>query len=280
MHENFKIERPDMTLVGYHWEHKDPTHVVCLIHGIGEHDGRYERVAARFIENGIAVVGMDMRGHGLSDGKRGHTAPRKNVLEDIDALLSCIRDLYPDVPIVMYGHSMGGNITLDYRMRGTLSYVPAAYIISAPWVILCRSVPKTLYGVATAAAKVMPQLKLDAGVDASVLGNPKLVDSYGKDPLVHGSISLLCASEGFNIGLKLSEGRLEGNGLGAEKPTLLMHGTEDKICSVEGSRKVATLDPSIEYVEWEGLFHEIHNGGAESDGSEVIEKSVSFIKSI
>ena len=92
-------------------------------------------------EKGIAIVSMDLRGHGISSGVRGDTAPRREVLADVDALIMRAKTLYPGLPITLYGHSMGGNIGLDYMMRGSKNYIPAKYIISAPWIKLVMSVP-------------------------------------------------------------------------------------------------------------------------------------------
>ena len=113
MYQLFDFEKRNCVVQGYHFPCDNPKHVVCLIHGIGEHAGRFSRMADYFHRAGIAVVSMDLRGHGRSQGVRGACAPRAEVLRDIDALIEYAREFYPNVPIVLYGHSMGGNITLD-----------------------------------------------------------------------------------------------------------------------------------------------------------------------
>lgn len=282
MYDNFILKETGDgkgKIAGYHWPLENPDHVVCLIHGIGEYAGRYDRVAGIMNENNIAVVSMDHRGHGISSGTRGHCAPRKDVLEDVDALVRYAEEHYPGKKLIMYGHSMGGNITLDYRKRGGLNDKISGFVVSAPWVELVRPVSGMLYKTVTALSKVMPSFTIDSGVSGSELGNEKHVSGYDKNPLVHKRISLLCAVDGFTTGEKMAAGTLEDNGGSAGTPMLLMHGTEDKICSVNGSRKVAAVE-TCEYVEWPGLYHEIHNGGAESTGDEVIEKIISWIKNI
>ena len=124
MYQLFNLEGRNIKIAGYHYACENPNHVVVLIHGIGEHAGRFARVADHFNKEGIAVVSMDLRGHGRTEGKRGHCAPRAEVLKDIDALIEYTQKLYPGVPLVMYGHSMGGNITLDYRARGGHNDIP------------------------------------------------------------------------------------------------------------------------------------------------------------
>lgn len=282
MYDNFILKEAgdrQNKIAGYHWPVSNPNHVVCIIHGIGEYAGRYERVADAMNQADIAVVSMDLRGHGLSFGKRGHCAPRKDVLEDIDELIRYTEKLYPDKPIILYGHSMGGNITLDYRKRGDLNHRLSGFIVSAPWVELVRSISGPLYAAVKLLAKIMPSGTIDSGISEKELGNEKSVGDYEKNPLTHKRISFLCALEGFTIGNQLAEGTLEDNGGAEGIPVLLMHGTEDKICSVNGSRKVAAAE-TCEYVEWPGLFHEIHNGGTDSTGSEVIEKIIHWIQAI
>ncbi len=281
MYENFCLKEigPEQKITGYHWKLDDPDYVVCLIHGIGEYAGRYERVAAEMNSNNIAIVSMDLRGHGLTFGKRGHCAPRKDILEDIDTLIEYTMTKYPGKPVVLYGHSMGGNITMDYRKRGNKNGLLSGFLVSAPWVELVRPVTGALYVTVKTLSKIMPQFTISSGVSEKDLGNLKSVGNYEKDTLVHKRISLLCAVDGFITGNKMAVGELEDNGGAAGKPMLLMHGTDDKICSVNGSRKVAAVE-TCEYVEWPGLFHEIHNGGAESTGDEVISKMIQWIRAL
>lgn len=279
MYNQFCLKKgsQDKQITGYQWDLEPADGVVCIIHGIGEYAGRYDRVAGKLREAGYAVCSMDLRGHGRSLGKRGHCAPRQEVRADIDALLSHARKEYPDKPLILYGHSMGGNIVLDYKKRGSSNHEPVAYVVSAPWVQLVRTIPAYQYGAVKLAAKLMPSLTISSGVSAKELGNPKSVGDYEKDPLTHKKISLLCALEGFEIGKALAEGALEDNGGAANTPMLLMHGTEDKICSIKGSEKIAALE-NCDYIPWKGLYHEIHNGGGESSGDEVIETMIRWIQ--
>lgn len=281
MYEVFglKKETQQEEIAGYRWNCADPSHVVCLIHGIGEYAGRYDRMADKMARAGIAMVSMDLRGHGKSFGKRGHCAPREKVFEDIDALLLYAKESYPEIPLVLYGHSMGGNIALHYRKQGKQNSLPAAYVISAPWVELVRKIPALLYLAARVLAKAAPSFAISSGVSSSDLGNPREVGNYGKDPLVHGKISALCAAEGFDIGNALASGSLKDNGGAKDAPMLLMHGTEDKICSISGSEKIAAAE-TCQFIKWPGLFHEIHNGGPESSGDEVIEKVITWIQEL
>ncbi len=282
MYEIFElktIEGQKTGLTGYRWEQEEASYVVCLIHGIGEYAGRYGRMAQKMGEAGINLLSMDLRGHGKSFGKRGHCAPRAEIRQDMDRLIAYAQERYPHIPVILYGHSMGGNLVLDYRKRGARNHVPAAYIVSAPWVELVRNVPRYQYQFLKALSKLTPSLTISSGVSAYQLGNQASVGSYEKDPLVHKRISLQCAVEGFDTGIAMAEGKLEDNGGAKGAPLLLMHGTEDKICNISGSRKIAAAE-NCQYVEWPGFYHEIHNGGAQSNGDEVIEKVIQWIQEL
>ena len=285
MYETFKLRQtPKGDIEGQHWPVEDPSHVVCIIHGIGEYGGRYERVAGKFNEAGFAVITMDLRGHGHSMNKWGHCAPRRDVLDDVSALITYAQMVYKDTPIILYGHSMGGNIGLDDRSRGGQNDVPDGYIITAPWIRLARPIPTALYYLMRGVSRVKPSLIVSSAVDESKLGNPESVLPYNDNPMVHNKISALCAVEGFETGQGLEKGTLDDNGRAKNIPLLLMHGTDDQICDIRGTERVAERlqkeGASIEYVEWEGLYHEIHNGGPESTGDEVIDKMVRFIAAI
>lgn len=283
MYETFVLRKMEKGKIqGYSWALDDPEKVVCIVHGIGEYGGRFDRVAEKFRNANIAVLALDLRGHGDSIEKKGHCAPRKEVLEDISALLLYAQEKYPGKQIVLYGHSMGGNITLDYRARGGFNDVPCGYIISAPWIRLVRPIPKPLYVLVKTLAKTVPQMTISSSVDEAILGNPLSVKPYNDNPMVHNRISVACAVDGFEIGLGLEDGTHEDNGKAAKIPTLLMHGDADKICDVNGSRKIAKRltekGDALEYVELEGLYHEIHNGNKESTGDEVIAKMIEWVQ--
>lgn len=286
MQEKFVVkqvkDKSNGAIIGYHWSVETAERVVLIIHGIGEYAGRYDRVAHVFNEKNIAVLSMDLRGHGESLGKRGHTAPRQVILEDIDDLIICALDMYPDIPLIIYGHSMGGNMVLDYRIRGLLANIPGAFVVTAPWVRLVEPLSKPLAFAALLLSKLAPSTTFDSNIDSSVLGNPKSVGEYKKDPLVHGKISAKTAQDGFTSGKMLEEGNFEGDFRGKGKPLLLIHGKQDKVCSVEGSRAIAAYEDAglMTYLELDGIYHEVHNGGDGSDGSEVILIIRDFIEAL
>ena len=285
MYENFILQQFETgKLEGYSWKVEDPEKVICIVHGIGEFGGRFDRVAEAFRKQNMAVLAFDLRGHGKSLGKRGHCAPRKDVLSDVSTLIEYAQELYPGKKLILYGHSLGGNIVLDYRSRGRLNGELSAYIVTAPWVRLVRPVPNIVYKAVKLLSRIAPSVTIGSEVTEADLGHPDSVKPFNDHPLVHNRISALCAVDGFETGQKLEDGTLENNGRAKQIPLLLMHGEKDKICDVAGSRTIADRmkadGENVEYIEWGGLYHEIHNGGSESKGDEVIAKTVEWAKKI
>ncbi len=280
MYENFAFKNRDGAVCGYHFPCEEATHVMCVIHGIGEHAGRYLRMADRLSAVGIAVIAMDLRGHGISKGVRGDAAPREEVLADIDAMLQYAGIFYPGLPITLYGHSMGGNLCLDYRARGQNNDVPEKYIVSAPWIKLVMKIPEPLYLLVKGLSRIAPKMTIAQDFPEEDLGNLQYVRPYKDDPLVGNRISLRCAVECFETGKAIYDGTLKSNHRADGKQFLLMHGDGDKICSVDGSRKVAESladVPDFCYIEWKGYCHEIHNGGPKVTGDQVIDTIGKFI---
>ncbi|MCL1983550.1 MAG: lysophospholipase [Clostridiales bacterium] len=265
-------------IAGYSWDVDEPVCVVCFVHGIGEYAGRYERIAEMFGASRIAALGMDLPGHGCSKGARGHCAPRLEVLRDIDSLLLHAESQYPGKPLILYGHSMGGNIALDYRIRGSLSGKPCAYVITSPWIRLVNEIPLPLYLTAKVLSKVKPDFALNSGIKPEDLGNPDVIKAEKRAELTHRRISAGTAVDCVDTGKALLGGSLKGNGGGLGKPLLIMHGTGDKICDINSTRRLAALEGgNCTYIEWDGLFHEIHNGNLEKDGKEVIEAVIGWL---
>lgn len=279
MFNEFVLDASAESLAGYHWHAGEPDCVVCLVHGIGEHAGRYGRMAAMFGASRIDVLSVDLRGHGCSPGVRGHCAPRRVVLSDVDSLLRYAESRYPGKPLVLYGHSMGGNIVLDFMVRGTLSAKPCAYVISSPWIELVNKAPQLAYGFIKAMSLAKPDFLVGSGIKPEYLGNPEIIEAEKRAELVHRCISLETVADCIGVGKALVKGKLKGNGGGLGKPMLVMHGSGDKICSIDSTRKFASLQGgNCTYVEWEGYFHEIHNGNSEKDGKEVIEAAIEWIR--
>lgn len=280
MFRNFDLSSKESKVktIGYSWDLDSPEYVMCIIHGLGELAGRYDRMNGYLAKSNIASVSMDLRGHGLTGGVRGHCAPRNLILQDIDALIEKAQDLYPGVPVIFYGHSLGGNIALDYKSRGKHNDLPVAYIISAPWLLLKEAPAPMLRKMVSLLSRIAPSFAIKSAIDEKILGHPDSVKPYNDNPLVHDKISMLTAREGLEIGEAIVAGTLEDNGGSTGKPWLLMHGTDDRICDVNGSRALYKRAPeNCTFIPWEGYFHEIHNGNETTRGEEVILRMIQWI---
>jgi alpha-beta hydrolase superfamily lysophospholipase len=151
--------------------------VVALIHGMGEHGLRYVHVANFFADNGIATMGIDLRGHGKSDGKRGHTPNYEALMNDIESFLKKVKQEFSELPVIIYGHSMGGNLTLNYliRRRPNLS----AAIVTSPYLKLAFEPPRWKVVLVKLSAGLIPTLSQPTGLEtAAISRDKKVVKAY------------------------------------------------------------------------------------------------------
>lgn len=238
------------------WEPEDMPlkGVVCLLHGIGEHSGRYAHVAEAFGKEGFALFAADMRGHGKSEGLKGNAPSMEILMQDVDTLLKQAKIRYPDLPVILYGHSLGRILALHYGLKrkpdvkGVLVTSPAMHssLEQQPSKVLAAKVMGSL----------LPKMTLASGLNvAAISHDPDVVKAYNNDPLVHDRISVgfgkillqVCA---FNL-RHASEFPL---------PLLLMHGKEDAIAFPSSSLEFAQpLEGKCTLVLWEGGYHELHN---------------------
>lgn len=250
----------DLTLVGRSWEPDGASKaVVCLIHGLGEHCGRYAHVAAALTEASFAVLAVDKRGHGRSEGKRGFIPSYEALMADIDLLLDQAGTRHPGKPRLLYGHSLGGNEVLNYALRRRPAL--AGVVATSPGLRTAFDPP----AVQLAAGKIMnrlyPGFTMANGLDVTAISrDPAVVAAYQKDPLVHDRLS---ARLGVEL-LATGEWAID-HAADFPAPLLLMHGTGDRITSHLASGDFARTAPDCTLKLWEGLFHETHNEPEKED---------------
>lgn len=249
----FSLKSKDGTeLFGRHWVVEKPKAVMALVHGFGEHCGRYEHMASYLNEQNIAVVAADMRGHGKSVGKRGVVSAYDNFREDLDALLIQTRSLYPDTPLTLYGHSMGGGIVLDHGIRRT-DTLPI--IASAPLITLTDPIPKALRAFAKFMGKVLPKGALAQPIDGTKISNlPDEQALYLNDPLNHGKMGFRLAEAMVATGERLQESANHW-----DRPLLLLHSKADQLTGFDGSAGFATKAKQVDFHPFDQVQHEMHN---------------------
>lgn len=234
--------------------------VICLIHGLGEHLHRYEHFAAYFNQKKYAVMSFDHYGHGKSEGIRGHLPSFQTHMTNVAELLSQAEERYPLLPKFLYGHSMGGNIALNYVLRNSPHI--AGIATSGAWIILPKPPSAILVGLARMLKTITPSTQQSNDLDPNDVSSDKdEVQKYIDDPLVHGKITFKAATEMLDAAkfLETYEGPIN-------IPALLMHGSEDKLTSPKGSRKLyQSLKGDLAYKSWDGFYHEIHNEPEKQD---------------
>jgi acylglycerol lipase len=234
--------------------------VMCLVHGLGEHSSRYAHVAAALGQAGYVTLTFDHRGHGKSQGPRGDAATYEVLMDDIKRLLAEAAERFPLRPRFLYGHSMGGNLVLNYalRRRPQLNGV----IATGPWLHTAFDPPAWRVRVARVLYTIVPALSQPAGLDTTAVSrDAAVVRAYQDDPLNHDRISLRMYFSGAEAGLWALERAAE-----FPLPLLLMHGGADRLTSADASSQFATnIKSRCTFKLWDGLYHEIHNEPEQGD---------------
>jgi alpha-beta hydrolase superfamily lysophospholipase len=228
--------------------------VIVLVHGLGEHSGRYDHVVARLLGEGYAIHTLDHRGHGRSDGSRAFIENMDNAVADVDTLVDRAVAAQPGVPVFMLGHSMGGLISVRYALAHQDRL--AGVILSATLAQL-DAVPKPLELVARALSVIAPRAPLIAIDHGLVSRDPAVVEGYRSDPLVHhGKVPARTA-----VQLADAVERFPSTVGAITVPTLILYGTADALCTPAGSvmlgERIGAADKTVR--AYDGLFHEILN---------------------
>ena len=236
--------------------------VAVIVHGLGEHIGRYEHVALSLNQQGWAVVGYDHRGHGRSPGKKGVLQQDDDLLHDLAAVIDATRAAYPDRPLLLVGHSLGGAIAGRFvsALARPQEEVPwrrpvTALVMSSP--ALAIPVSPVQKALLATVGQLTPNVAVANGLQpAWICHNPATVEAYQADPLVHDRVTgrlttwLLAAGE-----------HVRQRAPGWVTPTLIMWGGEDRCVLPQGSADFASAAPSsvVTAHPWPKLSHEIFN---------------------
>jgi len=227
--------------------------VIIMVHGLGEHIRRYNYWAELFKKEGIGFLGVDLPGHGVSQGRRGNIKSYAVTDEMIDILLKSCNHTFPGCRIYLYGHSLGGGIVLDYLLRKKPKIKGA--IVTSPWLRLAFEPPKIKMILAGMMKHLIPGLVQPSGLIVSHISHDEvIVEKYKNDPLVHGKISVSLFTEAMSAGKHSLEHASE-----LKTPTLILHGSKDMLTSPDASSEFAGKTNMVELKIWEGGYHELHN---------------------
>jgi len=250
----------------------EPKAVVCLVHGLGEHCGRYGFVAETFNRAGYAWLAFDLRGHGKSEGMRGHAPNYELLMSDIFQLLETAQNRYPSRPLFLYGHSLGGNLAIHYALREQPAL--AGIVASAPLLRLSFEPPRWQTAILRLLHAFRIQLPIPSGLDDEKLSrDPDVLDAYRNDPLVHSRITPALATAMIANGQWNLEHAQE-----LPCPLLLVHGGADRITSPEASAEfVQKAGTTCTLKIWDGLYHELHN---EPERQQVVDYVAEWMDSV
>jgi len=201
---------------------------VCVLHGLGEHGGQYVDVAHALVTRGVALTAIDLRGHGRSEGPRGHTPSYRALLNDVDALLAGTAERHPGVPRFLYGHSLGGNIVLNHALRRTPDI--AGVVATSPWLWLTDDLVWYKRVLGTMIEPFWPTLSFSTRNDRS-----EILEEVGlrrNAELFHNLITVRLLMQVRRAGMWAAR-----HGERLAVPTLLLHGEVDPITDPRGSHR-------------------------------------------
>jgi alpha-beta hydrolase superfamily lysophospholipase len=227
---------------------------LALVHGLGEHSGRFQNIVNYLVPHGFAVHSFDLRGHGRSPGRRAYINSWDDYREDVRAFVRQVGQDEPDRPLFLMGHSMGGLIVLEYVLHHPDGL--RGVIASAPGLDVGGISPVALF-LGRALSGIWPTFTVSSGLDATGLSrDPAVVQAYKDDPLVHGKGTARLGVEG-----PAAIQRVHAHTADFKLPLLILHGSADRLTNPKISRaffdKLTTPDKT--YLAYEGGYHESHN---------------------
>jgi len=248
----------------------DPQAAIMLLHGLGEHSGRYEHVAAALTDAGYAVHAVDHRGHGRSEGPRAFVRRYSEFQNDLVLFRDLVEKAHPGLPLVVLGHSMGANLAVGHVLDHQEGV--AALALSGAALAPGTSIKPIEIKAAKLLARWVPKLR-PSGLDADAISrDPAVVARYRNDPLVYtGKLSV-----GIAGALLDSMERFPARFAELRLPILLLHGTADALADVNGSHRLeaGAVNADVTSHYYEGLYHEVFN---EPEQAEVLGDLVAWL---
>jgi alpha-beta hydrolase superfamily lysophospholipase len=236
---------------------------MLIVHGIGEHSGRYEHVGSYLAARGIDVLAFDNRGFGQSGGKRGHVGRFDEFLDDVEDLLAERRRL--SVPVVLFGHSLGGLIAATYLVGGRPR--PDLAVLSSP--ALQAVVPSWQRATTPVLGRLAPRLFVPSRIDGTLLSrDPAVGERYRRDPLVVGGATAGLARAVFET-MDATNAALARLSL----PALVVHGEGDDLVPASASAALEAL-PNVTRRLYPEFRHECFN---EPEHTEVLADLVTWL---
>ena len=233
----------------------EPRAIILVVHGLGEHSGRYANLARHCTEHGFAVYACDHYGHGKSDGLSGHVERFSVYLDGVRELLAKVRDEQPALPVFLLGHSLGGLIAAAFLREAQSTF--KGCVLSGPAFMTDAAPPVIVLWINRLLSRLAPTLPVTGLDPTGVSRDPEVVGAYVRDPLVHhGKLTARLIAE-----MMAAMNETLDHAGEVTLPLLIMHGEDDLLTSPAGSRefyaRTAADDKTLKL--YPGLYHEIFN---------------------
>ncbi len=267
--EQFSLSYKSYSIACYKWEVNNPKLNILIVHGLGEHAMRYSELAEYFNSNEISVFAFDHIGHGRTTGQRGAINDYQDLLNQLDLLGQYITDINKNIPLVVYGHSFGGNVSANYFIRDT--HFAQALILSAPWFMLPFKPNPLLVAFGKLMKNIYPSFDNSNSLEVEAISRvPEEVQKYKSDSLIHDRItpSLFFPTEEAGLYAISNASKIS-------VPTLVMHGSADRLTSCIGSEKFCANNKEFIFKKWDGFYHELHK---DIGKEEVFEYVINWLK--
>ena len=231
-----------------------PRAAILIAHGYAEHLGRYQGFIAHLGARGFAVAGIDHRGHGQSGGPRGHCGSFDELVFDLRTLADMAAAAWPGVPRILFGHSLGGLLSVVYLLRHPDTVRAAA--LSGPAIRVPDAAPRALQMVALLLGRIVPRFPLRSNLDERLLArDPAVGQAYVADPLVHRR-----ATAGFFCAVRAAQDLALAEASKLRVPLLILQGDADRIVDPSGATDLASrLTCEHELIMLPGYYHELLN---------------------
>lgn len=230
--------------------------ILALVHGLGGHSGLYKNIIEHLLPQQYAVYGLDLRGHGQSPGQRGYINTWSEFRDDVRTFLKMIQQQQPQIPIFLFGHSMGGMIVLEYALRHPEEISALQGVIAVAPSIGEVGVSPVRVLLGKMLSRLWPRFSLNTGLDITAGSrDPKIVATYTQDPLRHTRATARFSTEFFTTLAWINAHAEEW-----EAPLLILHGGADRVVFPEGSEIFyqRVTYPDKLRIEYSGAYHDLH----------------------
>ena len=233
-----------------HWSANGPRAAILFVHGLAEHSGRYEHVGEQFAAAGFECFGWDHRGFGASGGERAWIDAFSQFHNDVEDRLAAVRAATPGLPVVLYGHSLGGLIALGYCVSGRP--LPDLLVLSAPGIDDDLAAWKRQ--LAPIFARIVPHLRINNGISPTTLSKDPVRHRMAReDPLMLNSSTTRFGALAF-----AEQPRVRAAASSLSIPTLVIHGLADPVVPPRATEPLAAI-PGVTRRVYDGVRHELHN---------------------